>query len=52
MKHLPIVMLGFSGRFPITTARDTSDVTEKLAKARAIFHSSLDTEAQESGIFY
>lgn len=29
---LPIVMLGFPERFPITTARDTRDETEKLAE--------------------
>lgn len=49
---LPIVMLGFPERFPITTARDTSDETEKLAKAPLISHSSLYIEVQESGLFY
>lgn len=49
---LPIVMLDFLDRFPLTTATDTSDETEKLAKATAIAHSSLDREVQESGIFY
>ena len=49
---LPIVMLDFLKRFPITTAEDTSDETEKLAKAAAISHSSLDCEVQEYGIFY
>lgn len=45
---LPIAMPGFLERFPTTTAKDTSDETEKLANS----HSSLDTEVQESGIFY
>ena len=40
---LPIVMPGFLERFP-TTAKDTSDETEKLAKATAKSRSSLDTE--------
>lgn len=40
---LPIVMPGFLERFP-TTATDTSDETEKLAKATANSRSSLDTE--------
>lgn len=49
---LPIFMLGFGERFPITTAKDTSDETEKLARATVISHSSLDIKVQESGIFY
>lgn len=49
---LPIAMPGFLERFPTTTAKDTSDETEKLAEATANSHSSLDTEVQESGIFY
>ena len=49
---LPIVMPAFLERFPTTTAKDTSDETEKLAEATANSHSSLDTEVQESGIFY
>lgn len=49
---LPIAMPGFFERFPTTTANDARDETEKLAKATAIAHSSLDTEVQESGIFY
>lgn len=49
---LPIVMLGFPERFPITTVRDASDEIEKLAKATLISHSSLYTEVQESGLFY
>ena len=41
---LPIVMPGFLERFP-TTAKDTSDETEKLAKATANSHSSLILES-------
>lgn len=49
---LPIVMLGFGERFPITTAKDTSGETEKLTKAPVTSHSSLDIKAQESGTFH
>lgn len=49
---LPIFMPGFLERFPTTTAKDTNDEAEKLVMVRAISHSSLDTEVQESEIFY
>lgn len=42
-EELPIVMPGFLERFP-TTANNTSDETEKLAKATANSRSSLDNE--------
>lgn len=49
---LRIAMLGFPERFPVTTASDPRDETERLAKAPLIFHASPCLAVQESGLFY